>query len=197
MALPRGLEGRQAHWRDLGVKAGAISRAHLGYQRWPEDREGRWILRTYRESRYRIEPLGRADDVREADGESVLSYEQANTLARARVGGGPHKQDRMTVRQAFERYIEYKKSQGQPTRDLLSRGSAHILTTSPAPFLMDKTARLPDGNRGQDGLPQYIGAPGGFQRALKARRYCCIFTTLFSNTSENTVVKTIAICVNI
>ena len=38
-------------------------------------------------------------------------------------------EEELTVRQAFERYVEFKTSQGQPTGDLLSRGTAHILSS--------------------------------------------------------------------
>jgi hypothetical protein len=80
------------YWRNLGLQVGAVSRSHLGYQRWPDDHVGgRWGLRTYRDSKYCIEPLGRADDVREADGEAVLSFEQATAKAREPLGDSPKK----------------------------------------------------------------------------------------------------------
>jgi integrase len=124
--------GRGPHWRDLGLKVG-ISRAHLGYQRWPEDREGRWLLRIYRGGRYSVAPLGQADDAREADADAVLSWEQATAKARAQVGASPVKQHRLTVRKVMALYIEHKERQGQPTRDLISRTDAHII-----PALGDK-----------------------------------------------------------
>jgi hypothetical protein len=40
-------------------------------------------------------------------------------------GGG--KIERLTVRQALKRYIEYKRTRGQPVYDVQSRGTAHIL----------------------------------------------------------------------
>ena len=32
--------GRQAHWQSI-----VPGKEHLGYQRWPEEPDGRWILR--------------------------------------------------------------------------------------------------------------------------------------------------------
>lgn len=113
------------YWRTL-----ISGRAHLGYRRWPGKRGeqgGTWFLRRYIARKYRIEPLGFADDVREADGERVLSFDQANANANARLGAPKGNLAYMTVRQAMENYIVLKRSQGQPTSDLQSRAAAHIL----------------------------------------------------------------------
>jgi integrase len=113
--------GRQAHWRSLG------SGSHLGYQRWPDDPEGRWMVRRRIDGSYQAQPLGPADDAREADGERVLSFDQAQAAAIAAVDAPKAKMARLTVRQAMEQYIEFKEAQGQPTRDLRLRSAAHIL----------------------------------------------------------------------
>jgi integrase len=84
-------------------------------------------LRRYIARKYRIEGLGLADDVREADGEAVLSFDQANANANARQGAPKGNLAFLTVRQAMENYIVLKRSQGQPTSDLQSRARAHIL----------------------------------------------------------------------
>src|ERR1700691_1911031 len=108
------------HWRAI-----IPGRAHLGYHRELGDREGRWILRKYKVSgEYRVEPLGQADDVREADGERVLSFEQAHANAVARLNAPKGKVSHLTVRQAMERYVEFKRSQGQSVADTMSRGNA-------------------------------------------------------------------------
>jgi hypothetical protein len=60
--------------------------------------------------------LGRADDVAQADGVRVLSHEHADAKARAMVGSpqkGNRKPERLTVRQAMERYIESKRQKGE------------------------------------------------------------------------------------
>ena len=70
--------------------------------------------------------LGRADAP--ADGEHVLTFEQAGAKARTMVAapnGG--KVVNLTVRQAMARYLDYKRSQGQPVNDLLGRSNTHIL----------------------------------------------------------------------
>src|SRR5262249_58967355 len=68
--------GRQPHWNSI-----VAGRDHLGYQRRPEDRVGRWILRRRRGGHYSTEPLGTADDARRADGMSILSFDQARAKA--------------------------------------------------------------------------------------------------------------------
>jgi len=117
--------GRGPHWRTI-----IPGRAHLGYQRRPGDKEGRWILRRYLGTgKYRIAPLGTADDVREADGERVLSFDQAHANAVAQLNAPKGKVSHLTVRQAMELYVEFKRSQGQSVADVMSRGTAHILPT--------------------------------------------------------------------
>jgi integrase len=118
--------GRQPHWQAL-----IEGKVHLGYQCWKGKPAGRWVLRRYIGNRkYRTTALGLADDATTAaDGIRVLSFRQAEAKARAMVdtpnGGG--RIERLTVRQALERYIEHKRDQGQPVGDVLSRGTVHIL----------------------------------------------------------------------
>src|SRR4029078_9265121 len=98
--------GRQAHWREINGPSGAIKRVPLGYQRWPEDKNGRWILRRYLgQGKYTIQPFGIADDSQRSDGERVLSFDQAHARAIAQLDASKGKEDLMTVRQAFERYV--------------------------------------------------------------------------------------------
>src|SRR5687768_4004950 len=87
--------GRAAHFRTL-----IPGRAHLGYQRKEGDKEGRWIIRRFNGSAYSVEALGAADDVRKADGERVLDFEQAHRKALAAVDAAAGKpRGRLTVRQ--------------------------------------------------------------------------------------------------
>src|SRR5262249_42984810 len=101
-----------------------------GYERWPDEKAGRWILRRYKPEKdrysYTVLPLGQADDAVEADGRNVLSYEQAHAAAIAAADTNT-KIHLLTVRKAMERYIEFKQAQGQSITDLVSRSSAHIL----------------------------------------------------------------------
>jgi hypothetical protein len=109
--------GRQPHWQAL-----VDGKVHLGWQCWKGDAAGRWVLRRYIGNRkYRTIALGLADDAAAADGVRVLSYEQAEAKARAMVEMPNGKIERLTVRQALDRYIEHKRDQGQPVRDVLSR----------------------------------------------------------------------------
>ena len=57
--------GRQPHWQAL-----MPGKVHLGWQRWKDDNEGRWVLRRYiGNNKYRPTTLGRADDATRADGQ--------------------------------------------------------------------------------------------------------------------------------
>ncbi|MDB5533221.1 MAG: integrase family protein [Hyphomicrobiales bacterium] len=115
--------GRQAHFRTL-----VPGRSHVGYQRNEGAAEGRWFLRRYNGSAYSIEPLGLADDVKEADGERVLNFEQAHRKALTAVDAAEGKpKGRLTVRKALANYIDFLEAQGRPTEDTQRRAVAHIL----------------------------------------------------------------------
>ena len=120
--------GRQAHWQTI-----IPNRIHIGYQRWPEDREGRWIVRRYVDGGYRVTPLGLADDARDADGDRILSFDQAYAAARAVADAPTGVVHQLTVRAAMAAYIAHQEAHGKPVRDLISRTDAHIL-----PVLGDK-----------------------------------------------------------
>jgi integrase len=83
---------------------------HLGYYRGA--RVGKWVARFRRPgsgSGYAKTTLGEADDVRDADGEAILNFEQADAAARrwfneiAGTGGRPTAQ---TVADALDAYLE-------------------------------------------------------------------------------------------
>ncbi len=127
--------GRKCHWRTI-----APGRTHLGWRRWAGKRGeagGTWFLRRYigifkskngkDVAKYRTETLGLADDVRPANGETVLDFNQAQANANARLNSPKRGSANLTVREAMENYKRFKKSEGQPTDDLESRGNAHIL----------------------------------------------------------------------
>ena len=112
----------------------------------------------------------------------MLSYEQADAKARAMVaapsGGG--KIERITVRQAVNRYIEHKRQQGQPVRDALGRSTVHILPTLGDLVVAELTAEqlrewlatmaaAPAQKRPKNGKPQYRPAPNT-DDAIRARR---------------------------
>ena len=167
--------GRQPHWRSL---APGIT---MGWQRWKGDREGRWLLRRrVGPNRYSVTTLGVADDARAADGDAVLSFEQAEAKGRALVGGGVGKISNLTMRQAMTRYVDYKKSQGQSVSDALSRGAVNILpllgdlaVSELTPEVLRRwlatIAAAPAQTRPKNGKPQYRTAPEG-DEAVRQRR---------------------------
>ena len=114
--------GRQPHWHTI-----VAGRDHLGYQRWPHDKVGRWILRRRRGGHYSAEPLGTADDARRADGVSVLSFEQARAKAVELAGSEDRPAGRITVARAVADYVEFLKSQGRNTYHAESTAATHIL----------------------------------------------------------------------
>src|SRR5262249_24110750 len=115
--------GRQPHWHLL-----IRGQAHLGWQRWPEDSAGRWLLRRFlARNKYRLVEHGTADDAAEADGVRVLNFPQAEAMARAMLDTAPAVVHRLTVAQAMTRYIDYKQGLGQPVNDVMSRSAVHIL----------------------------------------------------------------------
>jgi integrase len=178
--------GRQPHWRAI-----VPGKVHLGYQCWKGDAAGRWLLRRYigkhksangkPVAKYRISTLGLADDAAKANGIHVLTFEQADAKARAMVAAPDNgKIERLTVRQAMERYIEHKRDQGQEVRDILSRGAAHILpnlgnlvvaelTTEQLRKWLATMAAAPAQNRPKAGKPRFRAEPAT-EAEKRARR---------------------------
>jgi integrase len=181
---------RQPHWQAL-----VEGKVHLGWQCWKGEPAGRWILRRYigkhksgedenkLVAKYRISTLGLADDGAEADGDRVLNYEQAKAKALAMIGAqnGNHRSEVVrTVRQAFDHYIEFKRSEGKSVADVLSRGTAHILPTLGNLLISELTSKelrdwlatmaaSPAQIRPKKGKVQYRPAPEG-DEAIRRRR---------------------------
>src|SRR5215831_3944735 len=102
--------GRQPHWNTL--RAG---HSHLGWQRWPEDKAGRWVLRRRIGGNYATQTIGTADDVIVADGVNTLDYEMARQRATELASGDVRPASRLTVATAMANYIERKAQLGKPT----------------------------------------------------------------------------------
>jgi integrase len=114
--------GRQPHWQALAPGV------HLGWQRWPHDPTGRWMLRRLIDGNYTSAEISKADDNARADGRQVLDHAQAQQKARDLTSSGiGGKTIRMTVRQAADVFLDFKKSEGQDIGDLKSRITCHIL----------------------------------------------------------------------
>jgi integrase len=167
--------GRQPHWHSI-----TSGKVHLGWQCWKGDKEGRWVLRKYLgrnrgrngkfAAKYQTETLGLADDAEAADGERVLSYEQADAAARAMVDIPQAKVHRLKVEQAWKNYIDYKRAQGQSVSDMVKRGAVHILANLGDRVVEELTAEqlrrwlatmaaTPAQRRPRAGQPQYQAAP--------------------------------------
>jgi hypothetical protein len=71
--------------------------------------------------------LGFADDAQTANGSPVIRPSRSQGSRHGRHTERWGKIERLTVRQALKRYIEYKRTRGQPVYDVQSRGTAHIL----------------------------------------------------------------------
>jgi integrase len=115
-------KGRQGHWQALAPKI------HLGYQHLKGTAAGRWLLRRHLgANNYRVIGLGLADDTDDPNGTTILSFDQAKSKALSKIETGDTKIINLTVRQAFDRYVKFKESEGASVADVKSRGTAHIL----------------------------------------------------------------------
>ena len=93
------------YWR--GLEPGL----HLGYRR-PATGAGKWLARHYVGNQaYEVETIAVADDYSDPDGVAILSFHQAQTLARTRMVGRAHaaagKTGPLTVAASIESYIEF------------------------------------------------------------------------------------------
>jgi integrase len=114
--------GRQPHWHTI-----TAGRDHLGWQRWPHDKAGRWLLRRRRGGSYSTEQIGIADDDRSADGISILSFDQARAKAVELAAGETRPSGRVTVLQVMANYIDHLQSQGKSSKNAESAAGVHIL----------------------------------------------------------------------
>ncbi|MQA64507.1 MAG: tyrosine-type recombinase/integrase [Alphaproteobacteria bacterium] len=110
---PRG----NIYWR--GVERGL----HLGYRRIAGKNGTWWVRRYLGNQRYATEGLGIADDLADADGVLVLSFDQAQAKARAEAVARAHKAVGLgalpTVAKVVEDYITFR-----DTREAARRGRA-------------------------------------------------------------------------
>ena len=112
---------------------------HIGYRRLPGDRPGTWVARRYDPDRsaYTVKnlktPDGRvvfADDKSDADGETVLTFAQAQAAAKVeREQAAAENAKPITVRQAVDAYLKSKEADGRDIVDARCRIEAHILPT--------------------------------------------------------------------
>jgi integrase len=84
---------------------------HLGYRKLKTG-PGKWIARHYLGNEaYEVETIGVADDFSDADGVAIISFHQAQTLARGRMVSRAHtaagKTGPLTVATAMASYLEF------------------------------------------------------------------------------------------
>jgi integrase len=178
--------GRTPHWQTL-----LPGRVHLGYQRWKGGPAGRWLLRRYLRSyksakgnnvaKYNVVTICTADDEAPADGLTIMSYEQVIAVAREMIDSpAGARLNRITVRGALERYVEYKRQTGASASDLISRSRVHIVPMLGDQVVADLTAEKlrrwlatmansPAQTRPKSGQPQYRAEPTS-EEAVRRRR---------------------------
>lgn len=104
---------------------------HLGYRR-PLKGAGKWVARHYVGERdYEVETLAVADDFSDPDGVAVLSFRQAQDLARSRMVSRAHsaagKTGPLTVADAIAAYLDFLDANRRTGNDARRRAGAHIL----------------------------------------------------------------------
>jgi integrase len=112
-----------------GIDAGL----HLGYRKGKTG--GVWVLRRYvGDQDYQVEKIGVADDTLDADGSTVLTFSQAQAIARDRfmkkgreAAGVPEKAGPFTVKDCIDEYVAWMKADGKTAADTRWRADALIL----------------------------------------------------------------------
>lgn len=104
---------------------------HLGYRK-PLSDAGKWVARHYIGSQsYEVEVIATADDYSDADGVAILSFQQAQALARSRMVKRAHaavgKTGPLTLKDAIESYIEFLESNRKSGREARYAADAFIL----------------------------------------------------------------------
>jgi len=127
--------GRQPHWSTI-----TAGRAHLGYQRWPGDRAGRWVLRRRISGAYATQAIGVADDDHVADGVTILTHEQARHRATEASTAGERPAGRITVRRAIADYLDHLTHMGRGARAAETVAVAHVLPALGDVVVEDLTA---------------------------------------------------------
>ncbi len=162
---------------------------HLGYRR--NKVGGKWVMRWYvGEQTYKVETIGTADDRLDADGAEVLSFSQAQTLARNRfvetrrvAAGLPAKGGAYTVRLCLDEYLTWLEQNRKSAKDARVRAEALIipplgevecakLTTKLLRDWRDGVANAPARLRTKKGAPQRFRAeePADPEEARRKRQ---------------------------
>ncbi len=107
---------------------------YLTYRRNRSQSEGRWGVRVYAgDGKYSVAALATADDHQDADGSSVLDYDQAQQRGRS-IAKGLAKGDRdtlapITVNDAIADYLEFQQDHRKSYEQTRTMAEAHIKPT--------------------------------------------------------------------
>lgn len=108
---------------------------HLGYRKGV--RGGKWVMRRYvGNEKYVVEAIGTADDTLDPDGAEILSFAQAQNIARTRfieerrrAAGLPVQAGPYTVKDCIDEYITWLEDNRKSGRDTRWRAEALIFPT--------------------------------------------------------------------
>jgi len=169
--------GRKPHFKTL-----VPNLLHLGYRRRYADQPGQWLVRRYvGRERYRVTPLGLADDFQDAGGSiDVLTFAEAQRRALAHKPADARAAD-PTVAEAIADYVAWLKTH-RATGDDAERRAAKLilpalgkvkisaLTTGQLNRWRDALAEAPPLVRTKKGAPQQFGTAPESADDRRARR---------------------------
>ena len=135
---------------------------HLGYRKGKrKDRSGKWVARFYAGNQhYKVETIALADDLSDADGQDVLTFNQAQTKAREllaqanREGAEPVEPGKYRVRDAMADYLDYLQHNSKSLENAKYRIDSTIL-----PELGDIECRKLTAKRLRDWLKKLSTTP--------------------------------------
>jgi integrase len=142
--------GANIYWRTV-----VPQKLHLGYRRRKKGKPGVWLVRHYKGldaknvGRYSKATIGLADDYEDANGESVLSYADAQKLA---LGNRPGAPNSLTVADAIATYVAWLKVHKAGGHDVERRAALHILPEFGAMRIAD--LEIKDLNKWRDALAE-------------------------------------------
>jgi hypothetical protein len=170
---------KKAHWKTL-----VPGKLHLGYRKKNRNEPGLWLARRYLGGeRYRVAPLGLADDYADAASDTdVLSFADAQRLAHERRFEAEGRRSKsLTVADAINDYIAWMKIHRITAEGAARRAELHILpalgkfkvedlTTSQLNSWRDALAVSPALLRSRPGTAQNAREPPRSDEQRRARR---------------------------
>ena len=120
--------GRKPHFKTL-----VPGKLHLGYRRRHKELPGQWLVRHYvGAERYRVAPLGLADDFQDAaDGNDVLTFADAQRMAHAHRAESRRPAKGMSVADAMADYVKHLEQERKGTAVEAERTAASLILPTP------------------------------------------------------------------